>query len=100
MLQTSLLIQPISEQFPALEEQEIRFSIYTLVAKLVQVAGTFNDWHGAANPLDHTGAGKLLTLLRLKSASMSIASWWTAAGLTIQRRPNMRPILTADSIQF
>jgi len=50
-------IQPISERFPAMEEQEIGFTFYAPEARLVQLAGTFNGWHPEANPLEHPGSG-------------------------------------------
>ena len=66
-MQTTPPIQPVSERFPALEEQEIRLNFHAPAAKQVQVAGTFNDWHAEANPLEHTGAGEWTACLKLKS---------------------------------
>jgi len=60
-------IQPISQRFPALEEQEIVLTFSSPMAKVVQVAGTFNGWHPEANPLELTGSGEWAARLRLKS---------------------------------
>lgn len=60
-------IQPISERFPALEEQEIKLTFSAPAAKVVQVAGTFNGWRPEANPLEHKGSGEWTTRLTLKS---------------------------------
>jgi 1,4-alpha-glucan branching enzyme len=60
-------IQPISERFPALEEQEVELTFYAPEAKVVQLAGTFNGWHPEANPLEHTGSGEWAARLMLKS---------------------------------
>jgi hypothetical protein len=61
------MIEPISERFPALEEQEIAFTYCAPTAKVVQVAGTFNDWRPEANPLEHKGSGEWAARLMLKS---------------------------------
>ena len=60
-------IQPISERFPALEEQEIGLTFYAPEAKVVQLAGTFNGWHPEANPLEPAGRGEWFARLMLKS---------------------------------
>ncbi len=60
-------IQPISERFPALEEQEIVLTFYAPSAKVVQVAGTFNGWRPGANPLVQKGSGEWAARLMLKS---------------------------------
>ena len=60
-------IQPISERFPALEEQEVVLTFRAPEAKVVQVAGTFNGWRPEANPLQHSGAGEWSARLMLKS---------------------------------
>ena len=61
------MIEPISERFPALEEQEIAFTYCAPTAKVVQVAGTFNDWRPEVNPLEHKGSGEWAARLMLKS---------------------------------
>jgi 1,4-alpha-glucan branching enzyme len=60
-------IQPIAERFPALEEQEVEFTFCAPEAHMVEVAGTFNNWHQQANPLDPTGTGDWTTKVMLKS---------------------------------
>ena len=60
-------IQPISERFPALEEQEVVLTFYAPEAKTVQVAGSFNGWRAAANPLEHIGPDGWSVRLMLKS---------------------------------
>jgi hypothetical protein len=60
-------IQPVSERFPALEEQEIILTLYAPEAREVKVAGNFNGWRPAATPLKNTGAGEWIVRLRLRS---------------------------------
>jgi len=60
-------IQPISERFPALEEQEVTLTLYAPEAKEVQVAGNFNSWRPDANPLENIGCEGWTTHLMLKS---------------------------------
>ena len=60
-------IQPISERFPAGEEQEVVLTLRAPEARVVQVAGTFNGWHPEANPLARTAAGEWSARLRLRS---------------------------------
>jgi 1,4-alpha-glucan branching enzyme len=60
-------IQPISERFPALEEQEIILTYSAPAAKVVQVAGTFNGWSPEANRLEHLGSGQWEARLMLKA---------------------------------
>jgi 1,4-alpha-glucan branching enzyme len=60
-------IQPISERFPALEEQEVTLTLYAPEAKVVQVAGNFNSWRPDANPLEKIESGGWITHLMLKS---------------------------------
>ena len=50
--------QPVSERFPALEEQEIIFTTLAPEAREVNVAGNFNDWRPEATPMKNTGEGK------------------------------------------
>ena len=60
-------IQPISERFPAMEEQEITFTFYAPEARVVRLAGTFNGWHPEANPLERSESGAWAARLMLKS---------------------------------
>jgi 1,4-alpha-glucan branching enzyme len=60
-------IQPISQRYPAQEEQEIVFTFSAPMAKVVQVAGTFNGWRPEANPLELIGSGEWAARLRLRS---------------------------------
>jgi len=66
-LKPVLPIQPISERFPALEEQEVVLALRAPEASVVQVAGTFNGWRPEANPSERTEAGEWSARLRLKS---------------------------------
>ena len=49
-------VQPVSERFPALEEQEIILTLFAPEAREVNVAGNFNGWRPDATPLKNTGA--------------------------------------------
>jgi hypothetical protein len=60
-------IQPVSERFPALEEQEIILTFYAPEAREVKVAGNFNGWRPEATLLKNTGAGEWIVRLRLRS---------------------------------
>jgi|HubBroStandDraft_2_1064218.scaffolds.fasta_scaffold385552_2 hypothetical protein len=60
-------IQPIAERFPALEEQEVTLTFCAPEARVMQVAGTFNDWRPEASPLEHTASGEWAARLMLKS---------------------------------
>jgi hypothetical protein len=60
-------IQPVSERFPALEEQEIILTFFAPEARKVNVAGNFNNWRPEATPLKNTGAGEWVVCLRLRS---------------------------------
>ena len=60
-------IQPVSERFPALEEQEIILTLLAPEAREVNVAGNFNNWRPEATALKNTGAGKWAVRLRLRS---------------------------------
>ena len=60
-------IQPVSERFPALEEQEIIFTLFAPKARQVSVAGNFNSWCPDATPLKNMGAGKWAVRLLLRS---------------------------------
>ena len=59
--------QPISERFPALEEQEVVLTFFAPDARMVGVAGSFNDWNPLANPLEHTSVGEWSVRLMLRS---------------------------------
>jgi hypothetical protein len=60
-------IQPVSERFPALEEQEIILSFFAPEAREVNVAGNFNSWRLDATPLKNTSDGKWVVRLMLRS---------------------------------
>jgi endonuclease/exonuclease/phosphatase (EEP) superfamily protein YafD len=60
-------IQPISERFPALEQQEIILTFSAQEAKEVTVAGDFNGWSPDAAPLEKTGDGDWALRLMLRS---------------------------------
>src|ERR1035441_10434124 len=62
-----LAIQPISERFPALEEQEIILIYFAPLAREVKVAGNFNGWRPDATPLKNSGAGEWVVRLMLRS---------------------------------
>ena len=62
-----LPLEPISERFPALEEQEVVLTFYAPEAKTVHVAGTFNDWSPDANPMASIGSEGWSAHLLLKS---------------------------------
>jgi 1,4-alpha-glucan branching enzyme len=65
--QSSIPVQPISDRFPALEEQEVEVSFFTSTGQSVEIAGSFNDWRPQTNPLANLGAGQWVTRLVLKS---------------------------------
>jgi 1,4-alpha-glucan branching enzyme len=60
-------IQPVSERFPALEEQEVVFTFLAPEAGEVNVAGNFNGWRPEATLLKNTGAGEWVARLRFRS---------------------------------
>ena len=60
-------IQPVSERFPALEKQEVEFSITAPEAEGIYLAGCFNGWRPDITPLKKTSAGKWLVRLKLRS---------------------------------
>ncbi len=60
-------IEPISERFPALQEQEVVLTFYAPDARTVAVAGSFNDWNPQANPLEHATDGEWSIRLMLRS---------------------------------
>jgi hypothetical protein len=60
-------VQPVSERFPALEEQEMTFTFLAPEAREVSLVGSFNDWLPNATPLKDTGGGKWTVRLMLRS---------------------------------
>src|ERR1700727_1867309 len=60
-------IQPVSERFPALEKQQIIFTLFAPEAREVSVAGNFNYWRPDATPLKDKGNGKWVVCLMLRS---------------------------------
>ena len=60
-------IQPVSNRYPALEQQEITFSLLAPEAREVSVAGNFNGWRPHAAPMRNMGGGKWLARLMLRS---------------------------------
>lgn len=60
-------VQPVSDRFPALEEQEITFTFFAAEARAVHVAGNFNRWCPEATPLKNTGTGEWGVRLMLRS---------------------------------
>jgi hypothetical protein len=60
-------IQPVSERFPALEEQEIILTFFAPEAREVNVAGNFNGWRPEATPLKNMNAGEWVVRLMLRS---------------------------------
>jgi 1,4-alpha-glucan branching enzyme len=62
-----LAIEPISERFPALEEQVAVLTFYAPTAKAVHVAGTFNDCRSDTTPMEHIGSEEWSARLLLKS---------------------------------
>jgi hypothetical protein len=60
-------IQPVSERFPALEEQEIILTFFAPQAREVNVSGNFNNWSPDATPMKNTGVEEWVVRLMLKS---------------------------------
>jgi hypothetical protein len=60
-------IQPVSERFPALEKQEVILTFSAPEAKVVNVAGNFNNWRPEATPLKNLDAGEWVVRLMLRS---------------------------------
>ena len=60
-------IQPVSERFPALEQQEVVLTFLAPEARAVNVAGDFNGWRPTATPLHTAGDGKWVVSLMLRS---------------------------------
>jgi 1,4-alpha-glucan branching enzyme len=59
-------IQAIAERFPAAEKQQATFAYFDPKAKVVCVAGTFNNWRPDATPLKSAGSGEWAVELMLK----------------------------------
>ena len=85
-------IQPVSERFPALEEQEIILTFFAPKAREVNVAGNFNGWRPDATPLKNTGAGKWIVRLMLRSGQYEycfvVDGRWNEDPLASQRVAN------------
>ncbi len=85
-------IQPVSERFPALEEQEIELTFLAPEAREVNVAGNFNGWQPEATPLKNTGAGRWVVHLRLRSGQYEyrfvVDGRWSEGPEAVQRVAN------------
>jgi hypothetical protein len=60
-------VEPVSERFPALEEEEIVLTLLAPEARSVHVAGEFNAWSSASTPLKNMGLGEWVVRLMLRS---------------------------------
>ena len=60
-------LQPVSERYPALEEQEIILTLLAPEAREVKVAGNFNGWHPEATRMNKTGAKDWVARLKFRS---------------------------------
>ena len=60
-------VEPISDRFPALGEEEIVFTLLAPEARSVFVAGEFNAWSFEATPLKAMGLGEWVVRLMLRS---------------------------------
>jgi 1,4-alpha-glucan branching enzyme len=87
-----LAIQPISERFPALEEQEVILTFFAPLAGEVKAAGNFNGWCPDATPLKNTGAGEWVVRLMLRSGQYEylfvVDGRWTEDPQAVQRMAN------------
>ena len=85
-------MQPVSERFPALEEQEIILKYIDPIAREVKLAGNFNDWRPDATPLKNTGAGEWMVRLMLRSGQYEyrfvVDGQWREDPQVSQRMPN------------
>jgi Glycogen recognition site of AMP-activated protein kinase len=85
-------VQPISERFPALEEQEVEIKFFAPEAKVVQIAGTFNGWRPEETQLEHTDSGEWIARLMLKSGQYEyryvVDGVWTNDPASPQSTPN------------
>jgi hypothetical protein len=84
--------QPVSERFPALEEQETILTFFAPEAREVKIAGSFNRWRPDATPLKNTGAGKWAVRLMLRSGQYEyrfvLDGRWSEDPLASQRVAN------------
>jgi len=87
-----LAIQPVSERFPALEEQEIILTLLAPEAREVNVAGNFNNWRPEATPMKNTGEGEWVGRLMLRSGQYEyrfiVDGRWSEDAQTAQRVAN------------
>jgi len=85
-------IQPISERFPALEEQEVILKYFSPLAKEVKAAGNFNGWNPDATSLQNTGAGEWFVRLMLRSGQYEyrfvVDGQWIEDPEALQRTAN------------
>jgi hypothetical protein len=85
-------IQPVSERFPALEEQEIILTLLAPEAREVNVAANFNGWRPDATPLKNTSAGEWVVRLMLRSGQYEyrfvVDGRWTEDPRASQRVAN------------
>jgi hypothetical protein len=85
-------MQPVSERFPALEEQESILTFSAPEAREVQVAGNFNDWRPEATPLKNTGDGKWVARLSLRAGQYEyrfvVDGRWSEDPQAVQRVAN------------
>jgi 1,4-alpha-glucan branching enzyme len=91
-VKVKLAIQPISERFPALEEQEVILTFFAPLAGEVKAAGNFNGWRPDATPLKNTGAGEWVVRLMLRSGQYEylfvVDGRWTEDPQAVQRMAN------------
>jgi hypothetical protein len=84
--------QPVSERFPALEEQEVILSFFSPEARKVNVAGAFNNWSLEATPLSDSGDGNWVVRLMLRSGQYEygfvVDGQWSEDPGASQRAPN------------
>jgi 1,4-alpha-glucan branching enzyme len=87
-----LATQPISERFPALEEQEVMLTYFAPLARQVNVAGNFNSWRPEAAPLTNTDTGEWVVRLMLRSGQYEylfvVDGRWTEDPQATQRIAN------------
>ena len=84
--------QPVSERFPALEEQEIILTLLAPEAREVKVAGNFNGWRPEATPLKNIGGGEWVVRLSLRSGQYEyrfvVDGCWSEDPRATQRAAN------------
>ena len=85
-------IEPVSERFPTLEEQEILFTLSCPQAREVSVVGDFNNWCQDGTPMQKNGAGEWAVRLMLRSGQYGYrflvdGAWREDPGAS-QRAPN------------